>query len=368
MGDVDRLSFENLPPKTTDFLWIQKGGSKHLPVEIFELIPNLEGISLSVGIEGIQQSDFKNAGKISTISLPGNDIRELPTDVFASAKNLSKIEIDSSNVAEIKDFALRGLETLEKISLVGNQLRVIRRNTFAGAPNLEDVILGSNDIDTIEEGAFDLPKLRTLYLNGNKLKGLPELVLAAKPDLWYLNLGSNELITVPTAVLKPSNLTELVLDSNDLEDLVGLSKFLAIKRLERLSLVNTGVAFGVYSEDPEPKRNEKLTHLDISNNSLSNEDILLELSQFEKLEWLTMKHNDFVSLTNVREFLKRLDDFLVVDLIGNPLKASWVKENEPIFLEEGCILNTMDEDNEDYDESEEEDPKGAIGSYTAYTK
>ena len=209
----ERLDIVNLPANATDFLWIESDGSKHLPTEIFDQIPNLKGISLSVGIEKIQQSDFTNAGHLQSLSIPRNVISDLPADVFAKAANLESIEIDDSNVTEIKDFAFRGLDKLKRIRLGGNQIRVIRRNTFAGAPNLREIVLGNNEIDTIEDGAFDLPKLRALYLDSNQLKNLPVDLFSKTPSLSLLNLEKNPLDGQIDALSKPHNITHVLSDT-----------------------------------------------------------------------------------------------------------------------------------------------------------
>lgn len=282
-----------------------------LPSGIFQRFQKLTTIDIVTGLKSIQSENFKDAIELQHLTLNNNQIHVIPSNVFREAANLERIELSNNRIISIEDLAFNGLSTLRHIQLHNNSITILKRNTFSGAPKIKTIRLENNLIETIEDGAFALQNLKFLMLSFNRLQTLSNNVFAMAPILEKIALRSNNLQAIGQSFNNLNKLKELDLSTNQIND-INLATFARLKRLKRLLLSNSGFQFK--STDEAINSGSVLATLDISENNLSESNVLARLEPLAKLRNLNLKKNRFSDLIGIDDIgvkYTRLTDFAI---------------------------------------------------------
>lgn len=307
------------------FQWLRRSKLKRLPTVIFETFPNLWHLDLAIGIDSLHVTDFDNAGNLVQLKLTRNYIKRLHSYVFIKASNLTYIDLDTNQISEIQDSTFRGLNFLLQVNLDNNFLSVLTRDAFIGAVNIETLSFERNQISTIEEGVFDLPKLREINLSFNQIQSLPDGLFLNSPQLLHVNLSDNLLLQLPQAIIKSPSIVSLVLDANDMPEL-DLSDFVRIKKLEILSLKYVGVQFAQPRSTPHYASKSLLRSLDLTYNNLGNRDILNQVSMFGNLKEIWLAFNRFTEIDDVDTVKELFPELEKISIEVNDLNCKWAKK------------------------------------------
>jgi Leucine-rich repeat (LRR) protein len=209
------------------------------------------------------------AGRVTSLSLARNVVRELPPTSF-------------------KEFT-----QLEALDLSGNLLTSVAATTFTGLEeSLVELNLSGNRLASLSSVPIALPQLKVLDVSQNQLAEIPRMAFTQLSSLVYLNLSQNTALGSLSATLLHSlpELRRLDLSRTGLK-MLSPELLLHSQNLERVSLHGNFI-----QELPERAfRNlRNLTGIDLSNNQILN-----------------IKTGAFMGLRNIKE----------VNLSGNRLTA-----------------------------------------------
>jgi hypothetical protein len=150
--------------------------------------------------------------------MSGNNLNNLPKDMFVRAKllNLQKVYLSNCRIGQIDDNALQGLTNLVELDLSHNLLTSIPSQTFRDVPFLRDVTLAHNPIQKIDSYAFrTLPSLVKLDLSHCDLQSIAPKAFEGVEHLESLKLNGNQLTELrPRTVETLSGLHGIELHDN----------------------------------------------------------------------------------------------------------------------------------------------------------
>lgn len=310
-NDVTTLKFPIFPTPAIEFI----------PRQFFTAFPNLRIFTMSTHLKELSSDDFVNAFNLTELVLELNKIQVIKANVLSPTakangsadtglplEKLTELRLYKNEIREIEDNSFSGLNYLKRLDLEQNQLKIIRRLTFAGLPALEDLNLIDNQIETIEDGAFDFPKLDGLMLTTNKLKRLSNDIFQLTPMLRWIGLAQNEIEHIGESLYRLSKVERIFLDKNPIRD-IDLNHFASLPKLDSLSLRQIGLTFAntIVIDADAHGWNSPLTFLNIGHSNLSDANELKKLRLFPRIQTLRMEGNNYSNLqVNGYETLKDL--------------------------------------------------------------
>ncbi|XP_053664027.1 leucine-rich repeat-containing protein 15-like [Anopheles marshallii] len=313
---------------------------RKLPETLLRSFGEVELLDLTaVQLEEIVPNAFTNGINIRELYLGFNDIRELPQGVFHNMSSLTKLALDQNSLQRLPRDIFSGTPNLTDLSFANNKLQLIDDNTFQNVNNLQHLLLNSNNLTH-----FDLSLIPSL-IEGNVSSNLLT-TLAIPVNLVVLDASHNRINTVTGSnntkleklFLQHNNLTNIAwlhrysglvvldLSYNELEKVTDLH-LKKLYRLEQLYLSNNRlVALNLNSP---PIRTLKI--LDVRHNHLlhveSNKDqfstleqlyldhnsiITLKLGSINKLQILTLSHNDW-DCKNLEQLFENVSESVIND-------------------------------------------------------
>eukprot|EP00039_Didymoeca_costata_P005711 m.83848 g.83848 ORF g.83848 m.83848 type:complete len:823 (+) comp12940_c0_seq2:170-2638(+) len=183
------------------------------------------------GLQSESLSDFVLDVNISSLSLTNNSLTSLPTTLFPTRGNLTKLQLDFNQFTKLPLQPLTSLRsTLTDLSINFNLITEVASSDFVGF-SLTSLEIGSNKLTNIPSNAFEtLPTLSTLSLFNLSLKTVPVGLFDYLPKLQELRLGLNGLETLhPSMFNSCPGLLELSLGNNSLTSIPP-----ALKPLKKL--------------------------------------------------------------------------------------------------------------------------------------
>ncbi|XP_041362700.1 leucine-rich repeat and immunoglobulin-like domain-containing nogo receptor-interacting protein 3 isoform X2 [Gigantopelta aegis] len=225
-------------------------------------------------IEVVKKTDFPPGLKVAMLFLSSNEGIEMKDDAFVHmAESLQFLNIERIHLQFVKHFTfLRGLAKLNKLVMSYNEQtsRILPRGLYSDLElsSLKELLLHNCDIAEIKDGAFQgLESLEVLDLTSNKLPEVP-MAIRRLPNLRVLKLSFNPIRNIPEASFRGL----LKLENLILNDIWGLSldngAFQGLENsLQKLSLRKCG-----FSDIPISKIGElkKLKSLNIEHNPLTS--------------------------------------------------------------------------------------------------
>lgn len=304
---------------------------------------------IDVGIKSLPNRWFEDTNlHLEEIDFRGNKITEILSHSFSGLNCLMILNLAYNHISHIEPKAFEHLPSLNSLFLSNNQLDEIPSNLFDGRDDspedcgLSELCLDNNRITNIASEAFNLPHLNILLLRHNKLRALPDDLCRKTPHLDKLDLSDNKLIKIGAIFDECKELFSLDLSDNpNIEDADLFSLTDRLPELSYLFIGNTG--FKLPNESPkafltEEEYNDRLTHLHLVNNQLSNPDIFLYLQKFRDLKTVKLQHNHFHHINNIDKLNDIFPRLEVIDLHHNPLlNREWVNETKPKSFAEKTI-------------------------------
>lgn len=313
-----------LKESVTHLRWTWPANIQQMPTVWFEIFPNLESLDISgMGVETMTQNTFKNAGRLKTLIMEDNKIQILSMEIFKIASNLETIEMNNNKISEMEDLCLKGLNKLISLDMSNNRIEKLTRNTLAGAPKLATVTFSANRIHTIEDGAFNLPQLKSLLLDKNNIKTLPINILIGCPLLTDLALNKNAFSEIPAALHQQINIDLLVMDTNPLEN-AHIRDIFKISTLETVSLEDTGINITMTDADLTTPITTNIDFLDLSKNGIRDTNVLKHLKMLNNLELLVLNGNplDHIDLDNVKTIFPEL---VSISMQDTEIDCEWLR-------------------------------------------
>ncbi|KAF2886238.1 hypothetical protein ILUMI_19935 [Ignelater luminosus] len=107
---------------------------------------------------------------LTTISASNNNLTKIEEKLLSYLGNINKLDLSQS---EIEGHNVTGLSDLQKIDFFGNQIKNLPRNIFNQAGNLEEVSSADSHIELLCTDCLrKLELLELLDLNKNSIKNL----------------------------------------------------------------------------------------------------------------------------------------------------------------------------------------------------
>lgn len=332
--EMENITFFNIPPPSNVSV---------IPSGIFTRFSKLKQVRFQCGLKTIHKDDFKNANNVYLLQLYGNKLEVLPSNVFSEIQKLSRIDLATNQLTTIEDFAFNGSNYLNTIYLQRNNLTTLKRNTFAGAVYLESINLIRNRIATIEDGTFDLPHLKYLYLTRNSIHSLPDNLFVGAPKLVYISVNMNPLTQIGQSFYKSKSLALISLNGDQVED-IDLVSFGKMPSLKILWMKNTGFKFNNISETLASV-NSSITQLDLSQNGLSNTDVLSRLERlgYVNLDFLNLERNLFTDIEDIAGIKQKFGKISLLGLSDNRLPCKWIENAVEVLTQQGVSVNNNSE-------------------------
>lgn len=297
-----------------------------MPGGIFQHFQLLEEIQISTGLKAIQSDDFSGAKHLKILNIQYNQIEMLPRAVLAEASELEEIDLSHNRITIIENFAFDGLSHLQFLYLSNNSVTALKANTFSGADNLIGLHIDNNLIETIENGAFNLPLLKGVFLAHNRIQTLSDGVFSGGNNLFGLDLSSNRLTNISQSIYNLPKLGALELNKNAMIEIdwMAVAKMPA---LSQLSLRNCGVTFKqLPDKNSQISLGSTVIFLDLSQNELSEPNILQRLTHFRSLEELNLNANFFSELSGLNEMRNYFPTLSSIGLSENRFKCSELRK------------------------------------------
>lgn len=267
-------------------------------------------INIDEALEKDQLEFDHNSGNISIISNVNlstkkgySGLTEFPFEIFQVFPNITGISVES-NLQDILQPHWQKALNLKGLKLERNQLTIIRRQMFVGLDKLLILELRFNKIHKIENDALDFPHLWVLNLSHNKLTTLSNTVFSKIPKLAILNMHDNQLTHIGRSIYSLRKLSWIDLHRNYIDD-IDLAELSKLPLLNSFILWSSGFSFDMRKKQDDSFVNTSLDQLDISINNLTNVDDLSQLSVFKGLTSLFLAGNRFTNLEKLSaEYIK----------------------------------------------------------------
>jgi leucine-rich repeat and immunoglobulin-like domain-containing nogo receptor-interacting protein len=167
-----------------------------LPDDVFQGLSKLSVLDVSSSnLAAISNFAFRGLSMLRTLNLADNQFKAVPTRALGQLPRLEELKIGQNPFPGLlsKDFA--GLHNLKALEVVGApNLERIEQDVFAENRNLQSItLIGNKNLQEVEAGAFTgLPKLRTLILRDNAFTTFAESMVNWS-ELHRLDVSENPL-------------------------------------------------------------------------------------------------------------------------------------------------------------------------------
>ena len=207
---------------------------------------------------------------------------------------LESLHIRNSGVDTIKDGAFKNMGKLETLDLSENRLRNLTKGLFLGLDSLNTFVATANNLEQIASDAFEhVSKLEKLELSNNNGLQLPENIFSKMSNLKTVEIRHCNLQSIPTAVTKVPTLTELDLDVNSLQSLSD-GAFSSMKSLITLGLDSCALET---ISDGAFENLHQLKVLNLGHNHINSIHSRYFEAFRDKLEYLYIEHNELKTLS-----------------------------------------------------------------------
>uniref|UniRef100_A0A1B6DPN9 LRRCT domain-containing protein n=1 Tax=Clastoptera arizonana TaxID=38151 RepID=A0A1B6DPN9_9HEMI len=288
----------------------------------FELQERLTVLNISYNhITSLSKSTFKGLKSLQVLDISNNRIEVIHSGAFKETSDLMVLDLSYNKIMSfIDDHIFNNLRKIRIVSLQGNQILEVPSEIFNHIPSssLEVVRLQENLIEELHERSFSssvFSCLKTLNLASNVIRTIHRSTFSGLHSLVYLDLSDNNLTFIPTEQLsKLSQLTELDLSTNMVHEIKPVAfrslfhlKVLRLSYMQYLSKIdsrafvdNIRLETVIMDNNPNLKSiptrifhgNHHLLHVSVRGNSLST----LDSSHFplDRLKSLDLSSNPLI--------------------------------------------------------------------------
>lgn len=191
---IESNALEELPPWIGELSQLRVLGLERNKLTRLALDGPASLETLNAPWNPIEQLKLENLPQLRRLDLAGTRLQELPA--MGAHPELRELLCTQCPLAVFPD--LDGCENLEHLTLNGNQLRELPTDV-ATLPELVMLHLSGNQIEQWPSRFGDA--LTSLFIERNKLSELPDAVLTAK-SLSVLLVGGNPLTALPAALAR----------------------------------------------------------------------------------------------------------------------------------------------------------------------
>lgn len=235
---------------------------------------------------------LKHAKNITELHLDGNQITEIPKELFSQMKQLRFLNLRSNHLTYLDKDTFKSNAQLRELYLSSNFIHSLEGGLFQSLHYLEQLDLSKNRIGRLCDNPFEgLSRLTSLGFAENSLEEIPEKALEPLTSLNFIDLSQNNLALLPKTIEKLRALSTIVASRNHITRIDNIS----FKNLPKLSVLDlstneiSNLPNGIF------KQNNQLTKLDFFNNLLTQ----VEESVFPDVETLNLdvKFNQIKSVS-----------------------------------------------------------------------
>ncbi|KAJ8280142.1 hypothetical protein GJAV_G00051000 [Gymnothorax javanicus] len=159
---------------------------------------------------------------VTSLSLKGNKIGELPEDTFIKYSELKRLFLQNNCIGTVSTRAFRGLNKLQKLVLSQNFITLLSPGVFSDLHKLDWLILDDNPLTSISKDTFmGLKSLFFLSMVSCSLLRLPQEGLCCHmPSLSWVDFDRNQIQALNLSTLVTcDNVTVLSLRANRIASL-----------------------------------------------------------------------------------------------------------------------------------------------------
>jgi len=157
-------------------------------------------LDLKETLKTVDISLFPHFSRIETVMLDGNELKEIPNNIF-NLNTLKYLTLNSNKITELPK-GLSNLKNLKQLSLSFNKIKELPNELF-DLTDLQSLNLYGNNIKNIPSAIQNLSKLERLYLSKNNIGKLPNEIFNLN-NLKLLEIDNNPL---KTKIIKFGNST-----------------------------------------------------------------------------------------------------------------------------------------------------------------
>ncbi|VVC94620.1 unnamed protein product [Leptidea sinapis] len=309
---LTRAILETYPVAQQEFIWTDSD-LQSLEIEIFNGLHKLEYIDLSRNeikrthhglfaglnllihlnlsrnqIEDIPRFTFADLENLEVLDVSYNKLQVLPFQVFLPMTRLHYLDLSYNKISTFLDYYFSPNRQLKTLFLNNNNLVKITPNSLVDLLQLEILDISNNSLEYIPKQIFEaLTELRELNISYNKFQNISQDAFRSLHKLRVLDLGGNRLrLLSPMFFRHNTNLKSIYLDQTEIS-VIQNTNFQGLEHLEELyirrNIFLREIEAYVFQDTPS------LTHLDISNNSLTF--LPLSLNMLDNLEALNIGGN-----------------------------------------------------------------------------
>lgn len=203
-GLVDISKLKDLGPGVKGILLDKGNNIKELPEDVFANATNLEYILFSANKElsNLPANLFANNKELIYVTADGCNLGDLPSGLFKNNKKLRTIGFQEAGITSVPEDLIHSCTGLEELYLQENRIKTLPEKFFdSQKKNLElrEVNFAVNELESVPAGLGELRAVGKVMLNNNKLKAIPAS-FANFNAITYLDLENNQIESIPTAV------------------------------------------------------------------------------------------------------------------------------------------------------------------------
>ncbi|XP_004536485.1 protein toll-like [Ceratitis capitata] len=188
------------------FLDIQADNLVALPLDIFQPLPNLIGLTLKAHIAQLPLSIFRAQRRLINIVLSDGALPSMLNVDFQYLIQLQSLHLPRNELTQIPAYALASLTELLRINLSENRLRALPATMFAQQKKLISIDLSENLLQELPANLFaHTHALQELRLSHNKLQRLPSTLFAPLNYMKVLLLNNNQLRSLAPQIFASNN-------------------------------------------------------------------------------------------------------------------------------------------------------------------
>ncbi|HFU4612857.1 TPA: heme-binding protein Shr, partial [Streptococcus pyogenes] len=178
---------------------------------------------------------LKHAKNITELHLDGNQITEIPKELFSQMKQLRFLNLRSNHLTYLDKDTFKSNAQLRELYLSSNFIHSLEGGLFQSLHHLEQLDLSKNRIGRLCDNPFEgLSRLTSLGFAENSLEEIPEKALEPLTSLNFIDLSQNNLALLPKTIEKLRALSTIVASRNHITRIDNIS----FKNLPKLSVLD----------------------------------------------------------------------------------------------------------------------------------